>query len=106
MHQRNKILSVILALFFVSLIGCTLKTVTKNTKLIYMYKVYNAQYQDYLSMTANPNTTEEQKIILRKKKPILDTLGTLIPLYDRDVQTGIATADQEQKIYDLLNSLN
>ena len=70
-----------------------------------MYKVYNAQHEDYLSMAANPATTEAQKVIMRKKKPILDDLAMLIPLFDKDLQMGTATSSQEQKIYNLLNSL-
>lgn len=56
-------------------------------------------------MAANPATTEAQKEILRKKKPMIDKLGTLIPLFDSAVQTGTATPDQQQEIMDLINSL-
>ena len=89
------------------LVGCaTLDVnVTPTDRLTYMYKVYNAQYEDYQVMANNPATTEAQKVIMRKKKPILDKLGVLIPAFDRALQTGTVTPSQEQIIYDLLNSL-
>lgn len=103
---RDRVLILVLVLFFVGTLGCTLnKTVTKDTKLLYMYRIYSAQYENYLSMANNPATTEDQKVIMRKKKPILDTVGPLISIYDTAVQAGISTAEQEQKIMDLLDSL-
>jgi len=88
------------------LVGCTKNIrVTPTDRLTYMYKVYNAQYEDYQAMANNPATTEAQKVIMRKKKPILDKLGVLIPAFDRALQTGTVTPSQEQIIYDLLNSL-
>lgn len=78
---------------------------TQTQILSGMYSVYNSQHKDYLSMAANPATTEAQKEILRKKKPMIDKLGTLIPLFDSAVQTGTATPDQQQEIMDLINSL-
>jgi len=103
---RDRVILLILVLFFIGTMGCTLnKTVTQDTKLLYMYRIYNSQYENYLSMANNPATTEEQKVIMRKKKPVLDTLGPLISVYDIDVQAGTSTAEQEQKIMDLLDSL-
>lgn len=107
MKKLRVFVPLLIVVFFVVGMGCTInKTVTPNTKLLYMYKIYNAQYEDYLAMARNPDTTEEQKVMMRKKKPILETLGILIPAYDTDLQAGTTTAGQEQKIYDLLNSLN
>ena len=106
--KRLRIIGIILALFFViGMVGCGTVDVkvTPTDRLAYMYKVYNAQHEDYLSMAANPATTEAQKVIMRKKKPILDDLAMLIPLFDKDLQMGTATSSQEQKIYNLLNSL-
>ena len=70
-----------------------------------MYRVFNAQYQDYLNMAKRTDLSDAQKEILRKKKPILEKLQTLIPLYDSALQAGRVTPTQEQDIYDLLNSL-
>lgn len=78
---------------------------TPKEKLAYMYQVYNAQHEDYMIMAANPNLTEEQKIILRKKKPILVTLQSLIPAYDQQVRLGAPSAQSEQQIYNLLTQL-
>jgi len=103
--QRNlNIIGIVLALFL--LMGCTHNImVTPTDELTYMYSFYNAQHEDYMSMAANPNTTEAQKEIMRKKKPILDSLAILIPAYDKSLAGGSVTVGQKQKIYDLLNSL-
>lgn len=78
---------------------------TPTQKLTYMYQVYNAQYEDYVYMANSPNLTEEQKQILRAKKPILDSLRVMIPAYDASVQNGAPSVSQEQEIYNLLNKL-
>ena len=59
----------------------------------------------YIDQGIFPNTTEDQKVIMRKKKPALDSLAVLIPAFDIGMQNGTATPAQEQMIYDLLNSL-
>ena len=104
----RRISLIVLVLFLGLAVGCTMNhTVTKKDQLLYMYKVYNAQYKDYLSMAEDPSKlTEEQKVMLRKKKPVLEQLGVLIPLYDSAIEVGKVTPEQEQQIYDLLNSLN
>ena len=48
-------------------------------------------------MSGNPYLTDSQKDILRVKKPILESLQTLIPAYDRHIQQGSSTVDQENK---------
>lgn len=78
---------------------------TPKEKLAYMYQVYNAQHEDYMVQAANINLTEEQKVVLRKKKPILMTLQTLIPIYDQQVQLGTPSIESEQQIYNLLTQL-
>jgi len=95
---------IFLALFLLA--GCTKNIkMTQNDRLLYMYRVYNAQHEDYLAMANNPATTEAQKEVMRKKKPILDDLAILIPAFDRALQTGTVMPTQEQAIYNLLNSL-
>lgn len=78
---------------------------TPREKLTYMYQIYNAQHEDYMVMSGNPNLTGSQKDMLRAKKPILETLQTLIPAYDMQVQLGSPTIEQEQEIYNLLTQL-
>lgn len=98
---------IILAFFFQ---GCATgakpySELTPREKLAYMYQIYNAQHEDYMMQAANPNLTEDQKIILRKKKPILVTLQSLIPAYDQQIRLGAPSASQEQQIYNLLTQL-
>ena len=79
--------------------------VTPKAKLAYMYQVYNAQHEDYMSMAKMSNLTDAQIKMLRAKKPILSTLQVLIPLYDTSIQVGSPSASTEQEIYNLLNQL-
>lgn len=99
----------IVLLFIIGLFGCATfginKAPTQKQILTGMYQVYNAQHEDYMVMAANPNTTEAQKVIMRQKKPILDKLGTLIPMYDAAINAGTATPAMQQEIMNLLNSL-
>lgn len=104
MLKRNALIIFVLLFVACGLIDIN-KTPTQAQIVAGMYQVYNAQHKDYLSMAANPATTESQKVILRKKKPILDKLGTLIPVYDSAVQTGTATPAQQEAILGLINSL-
>lgn len=97
---------IVLILSSLLILACTANLkITKADQLIFMYKTFNAQYEDYLSMAKRADLTEEQKQVLRKKKPILDQLQKLIPLYDSALQAGKVTPGQEQAIFDLLNSL-
>lgn len=104
----NKRISIVMifALIFV-FVGCAnmQKAPTSKDKLAYVYQIFNSQYEDYLSMAKKPNLTEAQKKVLRAKKPILETLANLIPIYDSQVSAGQPSASQEQQIYDLLNQL-
>jgi hypothetical protein len=99
--------SVLLLIFYVS---ChrdakPFEELTPKEKLAYMYQVYNAQHEDYMIQAANPALTDMQKQILRKKKPILVSLQTLIPIYDQQVQLGVLSQTSEQQIYNLLTEL-
>ena len=96
---------VVLCVLFVAACTHTIDVPTKNERLVYMYSIYNAQHEQYVRMADDPNTTEAQKVIMRKKKPILEALQLLIPAYDQTVQMGTPSYEQEQQIYDLLNEL-
>jgi len=102
----RKLVPILLIVALICTISCTASiNMTPKAKLLYMYQVMNAQMEDYQSMAKMPNLTESQKKILRLKKPILETLQSLIPLYDQSVQQGAPSASTEQQIYDLLNQL-
>ena len=106
--RKFKFIWIILALFLLAgcMQGCTKNIrVTPVDELTFMYNIYNSQYEDYQSMAANPNTSEAQKVIMRKKKPILDSLGVLIPAFDKSLDAGTSTPQQRQEIYDLINLL-
>ena len=105
MKRNLKYISVFFVLLmFVACAGTDIN-VTPVDELTFFYNVYNSQYKDYQSMAKNPNTSEEQKVIMRKKKPILDSLAVLIPAFDKSLSGGTNTPEQKQAIYDLINSL-
>ena len=110
MNRKFKFLLVLLAIVF--MLACTQNLTVKSyydmtskEKLTYIYQIYNAQHEDYVSMSKMSTLTEGQKQIMRKKKPILENLQTLIPVYDSMVVQGTPSASKEKEIYDLLNSL-
>jgi len=108
MIKRPIALLLLTVLVIVMACASTVQSPTETTpreKLTYMYQIYNAQHEDYMVMSGNPNLTGSQKDMLRAKKPILETLQTLIPAYDMQVQLGSPTIEQEQEIYNLLTQL-
>jgi hypothetical protein len=78
---------------------------TPTEKLSYFYQIYNAQHEDYVAMVKMPNLTDGQKMVLRTKKPILEELQKLLPIYDRSVVAGTPSVHTEQAIYNYLNQL-
>jgi hypothetical protein len=111
MRKRLSVVTLILCILL--LVACAPKTVeiksfyelTPKEKLTYMYQIYNAQHEDYMAMSKLPSLTEGQKKMMRLKKPTLDKLKLLIPMYDTSVQQGTPSRTDEQEIYDMLNSL-
>jgi hypothetical protein len=82
---------------------------TKEAKLITIYRIYNAQYEDYISMIEKESMTTTHDAVnlemLKEKRKALEVLGVLIPLYDSQVSAGIDNPDLEKRIYDQLNAL-
>jgi len=68
---------------------------------------YISQYKDYEYLALDPSKlSEEQKIILRKKKEILVQVKPLIDTYDAMLKAGqTPTLAQEQAIIILLNQI-
>ncbi|MBU0907404.1 MAG: hypothetical protein KKE05_04585 [Nanoarchaeota archaeon] len=66
-------------------IGITVKPysdMTPKEKMIFLYKSYNKQYEDYKIQVAKPNLTENEKIILRGRKDALTKIYPLIQSAD------------------------
>jgi len=67
---------------------------------------YVAQWHDTYAMASNPQITEAQREIVRTKKDVLTRVRPLIDAYGAIVRTGgTPTMQQEQAIYQLLNSI-
>lgn len=106
----------LLVLFIVMLLvmGCMgqgakvtpISEMTPEQKATMMMSMYNTQADNYKSMAARPNLIEEQKVILRKKKVIMDKVYPLISLYKSYVKGGaVPPADKEKQIFELLDEL-
>lgn len=113
MNKKSKLLVILICLAFV--FGCTMfqkkpksfNEMTPKEKVTFAYQIFNAQWEDYQAQAAHPETlTEGQKEILRKKRPVLLRLKTLIPAMDNIVMAGgVPLPSQEQQIYKMLNDL-
>ena len=79
---------------------------TPKEKAVWMMDLYNGQFNDYKIQAAKPDLTEEQKVILRKKKEILTEVYPLIKLYVGYADSGVLPpADTEAVIMRLTNEL-
>jgi len=108
--RRRVLFGLLLVLF---LLGCaqltgTQSPLSKQEQFIMSVKsFYISQYKDYEYLALDPSKlSEEQKIILRKKKEILVQVKPLIDTYDAMLKAGqTPTLAQEQAIIILLNQI-
>lgn len=66
-------------------IGITVKPYSEMSpkeKMIFLYKSYNKQYDDYKVQVAKPNLTENEKVVLRTRKAVLVNVYPLIQAAD------------------------
>ncbi len=72
-------------------IGITVKPYSEMTpkeKMIFLYKSYNKQYDDYKVQAVKPNLTEPEKVVLRGRKELLTKVYPLIQAADLAVVEG------------------
>jgi len=72
-------------------IGITVKPYSEMTpkeKMIFLYKSYNKQYEDYKVQVVKPNLTESEKVVLRGRKDVLTKVYPLIQAADLAVVEG------------------
>ena len=75
-------------------------------KASYFMSIYNAQYNDTLSMASSATLTDAQRKVVRAKKDVLMKLWPAIQAYDTiAVHGGIPTQLDEQVILDYINRL-
>lgn len=108
--NRNRYIFAAVLILFVA--GCATVGVkpwsdrSPQEKSSYFMAIYNKQFNDTVAMASNPNITEAQKQIVRKKKAILKELWPAITFYDSVVARGeIPAIMDEQAILDLINRL-
>lgn len=79
---------------------------TPKEKATLMMGMFNSQARDYKAMVARPDLTEDQKVILRKKKQILDTVRPMIKTYNTYIEHGaVPSQEVEDRIMQHLNDL-
>lgn len=102
------------SLMSVVLVGCppqnieikSLDEMSPKEKATFMMSMYNKQYENYKQVAANPDLTEAQRTILRKKKSILTEVYPLIELYVSYVDSGaIPSAETEKQIITYLDEI-
>ena len=121
LNKFKLLLILMLILFFA---GCApqgskpLSEMTDKEKSVIMFNVYNQQYTDYMTRTGftkiegewekinSVSLTDDQKVIMKKKKEILKGVYPLILLYDSFVINNRAVDTKiEAQIFSLLDSL-
>ena len=113
MKRLTKLAVILLAVLF--LIGCPglipkdLKSpADMNPKELATWAlgIYNAQYDNYVTVSARADLTEDYKEMLRKKKKVLVELWPYLRLYVGYVDSGVVpTQELETKIIELIDNL-
>jgi hypothetical protein len=103
--------SVLSVFLCIALLSCTANVplvpvdeMPPEQKAGFFMSLYNREYNDYLSVATMPNLTEDQKVILRKKKNVLTRVYPMIESYSDYVAAGAMPSQASEKaIMDLLN---
>jgi hypothetical protein len=107
MYKRN--LAVLVAVLFVITACATTtgtQTMTPKRQATIWLGVYNAQYDDTMSIMTNPNSTPAQKEMGKKKKAILTKVWPLLKTYVAIIDGGGTPSNSETvAITDLINQL-
>jgi len=117
-YRLHGMLMLIATFFVMGIIGCA--NLTPKKQLTTYYGLYNSQYVQYMTKTGwamdetgvwkkvdDPVLTEEERIILRKKKKILTEMYPLVKLYDEMVLgTKPFSAKTEQDLLNLVDQLS
>lgn len=100
--RKLNILLIIVSLLAFSCIGTS-----HREKATLFNSIYNAQYDDYKVVAAQPNLSEEQREILRTKKRIFDKLWEPLKTYSKYADTGQKPSrETETLIIKLINQLH
>jgi hypothetical protein len=79
---------------------------TPKQKATYFMDFYNGQYADYKYVSSKEGLTEDEKIVLRKKKQVLIQLYASIKSYDAIVVQGkIPSQLDEEVVLKFINEL-
>ena len=96
MKKVKVMVVVVLAMALVSCaalrnLGITVKPYSEMTakeKIIFLFKSYNKQYEDYKVQAAIPNLTEPERVVLRARKDALTKVYPLIQAMDLALVEG------------------
>jgi hypothetical protein len=107
--RKFRIIGIIMALFLLA--GCATPNQGSTIKpaeltLTQFEAAYVAQWHDAYTMATDPSITPAQREVVRVKKEVLTKARPLINAYGAVVKIGgTPTLEQEQAIYELLNSI-
>lgn len=86
-----------------------LKTVDQmdpHQKAGFFLSIYNKEFDNYIEVAKRPDLTEDQKVILRKKKAALTKVYPMIETYADYVKAGaLPSKEKEDAIVDLLDKI-
>ncbi len=108
--KRLKVIPILLVLIFA--VGCAGlqirdKKMTPMETATWANGIYIAQYDSYMEKAAwVENLTNEEKVLLRKKKSVLMELQPILKMYSEYVSTGrVPSRELENKIIHLIERL-
>ena len=111
MRTRGYLLHVLtIALCFLMLTACAslqgAKPMTAKQQASIWIGIYNAQYDDTMSILTNPAAPAAQKDIAWKKKQILSKVWPLLKVYVSVVDnSGVPTSQDTAQLVELINQL-
>ena len=103
---RNNIILFVFMAFVLSACAAAPTTMTPKQQATIWMDIYNAQYDDTMSIMTNPNSTETQRSVGAKKKEILKVVWPLLKQYVTIVDgKGTPSMELETEILNQINQL-
>ncbi len=102
----KKVIVLLAAALFIIAACATMTGMTPKQQAVAWMSIYNAQYDDTMSIMTNPNSTQAQKEMGLKKKAILTQVWPLLKVYVAVIDGGgTPSASETAALTDLINQL-
>ena len=101
------VLWVVMILSLIAIIGCPKPTtMTAKQQATIWLNIYNAEYEDTMTVMSSPNSTPAQRSVGAKKKDVLTRIWPLLQLYTNIIDGGGTPSEQTTKqLIHLINEL-